>query len=886
MKTDNFMKQKGFSVTWQSRSEKERLSTDEFSTLRDWQVKAFDQLKNASCMILNAPMGSGKSWMMCLLSAYKMQQDQQIRTVIAVPQTIIASGFAEAKLRMPNGEKIFWKPVHNLCHEQSKGTVDYIVKWLAAPPGVFFDRTLICTHATLVAAYKNLKENNGLHLLRNLLLWIDEAHHVKNMIKDELQDEVISNGLGDLTRFLLSADGKNIQLGLTTASFFRGDRQSLLTEDMLTRFERFNLPYDEYLESMHYLKSFSFDFLISGQDYTPAIEVLAKCRKAKDIIYVPHPNAIASTGDKYKEVETIITKYHGLHGGERIDTNDGLTVLKREDGELRILNLVCESRRNEKKNFLSGPLIKNERDALDVIIALGMFKEGANWIWADRSIIVGPRSSLVDVIQMVGRLFRDAPGKGHVEVIQLLPFALDQQNPEEVRENLNNYLKAIYASLILEDVLNPVKIKMAVERKISENGNSKNRPSNVLQEVVPDETKRVSLIDDIIKGLLDIIDKREEAGTDRQLLWDEYQKIVPQILEKHGINERRDEVAKQVWGMFARRTLQIQGISVEDIDFDILQKTHPLEFLLRYTSGSCSIDTFQKLREAIQAGRKNWRLFEEARSFVVPLKLRNDFEWRQYVAGKMPHLPVLPDDVPKAPWAVYEDWINLGHFLGTNTIAPYLIKYRSYEGAREFARSLGLKRKDDWRAYLDREVSAHIPLPDDIPAAPDKTYRRAEYGAKWSGWGDFLGTGRISLQEKKKNMWPYNKACAWVQKLGLKTAKDWCRYVAGEFKDLPSLPLNIPKKPDQAYSEWKNWRAFLGSQISKFDSTREFWLFEPARAFVHRLGLKNQKDWQDYCAGKRLDLPPKPSTIPSNPLKKYKDLGWKNLKDWLGDSKN
>ena len=78
------------------------------------------------------------------------------------------------------------------------------------------------------------------------------------------------------------------------------------------------------------------------------------------------------------------------------------------------------------------------------------------------------------------------------------------------------------------------------------------------------------------------------------------------------------------------------------------------------------------------------------------------------------------------------------------------------------------------------------------------------------------------------------------------------------------------------------WSVFLGSNNrSKFDSTREFWSFEKARAFVHPLGLKNQKDWQDYCAGKRPDLPPKPNEIPSNPSKKYKDSDWKNYKDWL-----
>jgi len=51
---------------------------------------------------------------------------------------------------------------------------------------------------------------------------------------------------------------------------------------------------------------------------------------------------------------------------------------------------------------------------------------------------------------------------------------------------------------------------------------------------------------------------------------------------------------------------------------------------------------------------------------------------------------------------------------------------------------------------------------------------------------------------------------------------------------------------------------------------------------VHRLGLRTQKEWQQYCAGKLPHLPPKPLQIPSNPEKKYKATGWKGSKDWLG----
>ena len=233
---------------------------------------------------------------------------------------------------------------------------------------------------------------------------------------------------------------------------------------MESQFKRFNLPYDEYLQSMEHLKSFSFDFLLCGHEYTNAIGTLVKSRKGKDIIYIPHPRSRHSTGKKLDEVQSIFSEYQKVFGGELLDTPQGLTILQNPASSLKVLDLVDEDRRTQKKEFLNSEELKKDSEALDCIIALGMFKEGANWIWADRSIIVGARASLVDVVQMMGRLFRDAAGKEHVEVIQLLPFSLDQQS-DTFRDNLNNYLKAVYASLILEDILNPVKISVPVQKK-------------------------------------------------------------------------------------------------------------------------------------------------------------------------------------------------------------------------------------------------------------------------------------------------------------------------------------------------------------------------------------------------------------------------------------
>lgn len=881
---DLIKKQNAFQINYTKTTKEPSTTVDNFSAMRQWQQEAFSTLKDAPYMILNAPMGSGKSWMICLLSAYKMKQDMPLRCIIGVPQTIIASGFSEANILMPDEEKLQWHSAHNLCNDLSpKKTTHYIIEWLLKPSSSFDDRILLCTHASLVNVYKKLREIGRLDLLNNLLLWVDEAHHLKNNTLAYAKENTTSNAIGELIARLLTKADENIHIGLSTASFFRGDRYTLLTEKMEEKFERFNLPYDEYLKSMRYLESFSFDFLVCGHDYPKAIALLINERRGKDIIFIPHPTSRHSMGDKYEEVKSIIGEYQKIHGGKIVKTVDGLTILRGKDKDFRILDLVDENRRAEKKEFLSGRFLKEDPDALDVIITLGMFKEGADWIWADRAIIVGTRDSLVDIVQMPGRLFRDAPGKSHVETVQLLPFSLDQQD-ENFTENLNNYLTVIYASLILEDIFKPVSIRLPKDnQQKNEHDISNKQTPTQLTDLIPDTSTRSSIFENAIKLLIESSNDSETEGEKISALHHKFQGEMPRILQMHGINSHMNEISDLIWRALTRRAWSVQGISVEDIDFNIVHQTHPLGWMLRYTSGICGINTFQELRTVIQSRRGVWRTLEDAKNFVLQLGLKSETEWQLYISNQMPHLPSLPNDIPKAPWAAYEKdgWISMGNFLGTNQIAPFLRKYRPYEKAREFACSLALKKKDDWPLYTKGKIMGLPPLPTDIPAGPDKTYQRKEYGEKWNGWGDFLGTGRIQNQDKAKLYRTLKEAMKFVHPLGLNTAKEWRRYVLGNLPRLPTLPNDIPKNPNESYSEWVNWPMFLGSKISKFNCRRSFWSIEQSKELVHKLGLTTQKDWQQYCAGELLDLPAKPLEIPSNPGKKYKSAGWKGYKDWL-----
>lgn len=153
-------------------------------------------------------------------------------------------------------------------------------------------------------------------------------------------------------------------------------------------------------------------------------------------------------------------------------------------------------------------------------------------------------------------------------------------------------------------------------------------------------------------------------------------------------------------------------------------------------------------------------------------------------------------------------------------------------------------------------------IPKNIPKYPDKAYKNKG----WPGWGPFLGTNNIA--NHLREFLPFENAREFVRSLKFKNTDEWKEYSkSGE------RPNNIPSAPDYTYKNegWVNWNNFLGV-VKK----ERFMPFEKARAFVHTLKLKGQKEWREYAkSGKR------PDDIPADPYHSYSEE-WINTGDWLG----
>jgi hypothetical protein len=173
----------------------------------------------------------------------------------------------------------------------------------------------------------------------------------------------------------------------------------------------------------------------------------------KTIIHIPSVNARESTKQKIKEVEHIIEELGEWQGTDPVT---GFQLVKMPNGSvLKIADLVDDdpAKRDRVSAALKHPAQKNNREHVDIIIALGMAKEGFDWIWCEHALTVGYRSSLTEIVQIIGRATRDAPGKTRARFSNLIaqPDAAD----EAVSEAVNDTLKAIAASLLMEQVLAP-----------------------------------------------------------------------------------------------------------------------------------------------------------------------------------------------------------------------------------------------------------------------------------------------------------------------------------------------------------------------------------------------------------------------------------------------
>ena len=281
----------------------------------------------------------------------------------------------------------------------------------------------------------------GVEKFDNRLIAVDEFHHVS------ADDD---NKLGRHLGAFIARD--KVHIVAMTGSYFRGDAVPVLAPQDEAKFDTVTYTYYEQLNGYEYLKQLDIGyFFYSGSYADDILNVLDP--NEKTIIHIPSVNSRESTKDKIREVEHII---EALGDWQGTDPATGFQLVRRADGKvLRIADLVDDdpNKRDKVSTALKDTVQKNNRDHVDIIIALGMAKEGFDWIWCEHALTVGYRSSLTEIVQIIGRATRDAPGKTRARFTNLI--AEPDASSEAVTEAVNDTLKAIAASLLMEQVLAP-----------------------------------------------------------------------------------------------------------------------------------------------------------------------------------------------------------------------------------------------------------------------------------------------------------------------------------------------------------------------------------------------------------------------------------------------
>jgi superfamily II DNA or RNA helicase len=403
--------------------------------MRPMQEQAY-QKRGEQYLLIKSPPASGKSRALMFIALDKLRHQGLKQALIVVPEKSIGSSFHDEPLSQ-FGFEADWqvKPKWNLCDApggDNGGKVDAVKKFLDSA-----DQVLVCTHAT----FRFAVEKFGIEVFDDRLIAVDEFHHVSSNP---------DNRLGNHVRQLITRD-KTHMIAMT-GSYFRGDTEAVLHPEDESRFEKVTYTYYEQLNGYQYLKQLDIGYYFYSGSYTDEIMQVLNPQE-KTILHIPNVNSRESTKDKIKEVEHIIEELGEWQG---VDPQTGFQRVKTADGTvLKIADLVDDdpNKRDKVAAALKDPTQKNNRDHVDIIIALGMAKEGFDWIWCEHALTVGYRSSLTEIVQIIGRATRDAPGKTRARFTNLI--AEPDASEGVVTEAVNDTLKAIAASLLMEQVLAP-----------------------------------------------------------------------------------------------------------------------------------------------------------------------------------------------------------------------------------------------------------------------------------------------------------------------------------------------------------------------------------------------------------------------------------------------
>ena len=574
--------------------------------MREMQAKAYEA-RTAKYLLLKAPPASGKSRALMFIALDKLINQGIKKVIVAVPERSIGNSFSPTELTK-YGFYANWEPnqKYNLCTPASDSSkVKAFHQFLQSD-----ERILICTHATLRFAFEGLDEKE----LNDCLITIDEFHHVS-------ADG--DNKLGNVMRNIMANSTAHIVA--MTGSYFRGDSVPVLLPEDEEKFVKVTYNYYDQLNGYEYLKSLGIGYhFYQGRYYKvqpernmSALEEILD-EDLKTIIHIPSVNSAESSKEKYEEVTHIVDCIGEL---EYQDSETGVLFVKskRSGRILKIADLVNDNQKERDKivAYLRGV---SSPDDIDMIIALGMAKEGFDWPFCQHALTIGYRGSLTEIIQIIGRATRDSNNKKHAQFTNLIaqPDAVE----DDVKLAVNNMLKAITASLLMEQVLAPnFKFKPMdnddddLEDEDEENGKptikirgfktpTSQRAKDIIETDLNDLKARILQDDTMLKALPGNLEP-EVINT----------VLIPKIIREvyPDLSEDDVEAVRQyvvVDSVIKNSTVEEQGskkfikmagsfVNIDDINIELIDRVNPFQKAFEILSKSVTTSVLRAIQDTI-----------------------------------------------------------------------------------------------------------------------------------------------------------------------------------------------------------------------------------------------------------------------------------------------
>ncbi|SUN56870.1 DNA helicase [Streptococcus equinus] len=571
--------------------------------MRAMQARVYEKRKS-QYLLVKAPPASGKSRALMFVALDKLANQGVKKVIVAVPERSIGRSFKSTDLTTYGFyEDWIVDPYYDLTSGGSNGSnVKRFAEFLNDPDA----KVLICTHATLRFAYEEIDDDAKFD---NTMLAIDEFHHVS-----AADNSVLGTALKNIMH------NSNAHILAMTGSYFRGDSQPILTNEDERRFNKVNYSYYEQLDGYQYLKSFGIDYKFYQGTYLDALEKAIDTDK-KTIIHIPSVNSAESTKDKYEEVGHI---QDAIGEFQEKDPETGIDYVKRKsDGKiLKVADLVTEEGRDRVQAYLRD---MGSADDLDIIIALGMAKEGFDWPWAEYALTIGYRGSLTEIVQIIGRVTRDSDNKSHAQFTNLI--AQPDAKNDDVMIAVNTILKAITASLLMEQVLAPeLKLKSTRSSSSIDIDGGLDNDVIVVKGLKEPSTKRVrDIIENDLPDLKAAIlqDTKVQEAIASKAGSDVINKVlIPKVIMEQNpdlTDEELEEIRQYTIAEMALKQAEIQSttnevgddkkflrmadkfINVDELDINLIEQINPFQRAYEVMSSNIDSKTLRLIQQTIDA---------------------------------------------------------------------------------------------------------------------------------------------------------------------------------------------------------------------------------------------------------------------------------------------